>query len=153
MKIKIVDTNLEVRPNLSPYYIHSIYDYYIEKMKGELLCWLYFNDQNYFLIGLDDPQDEYIECTPIIKIHRHPETNPCYFEEDQEPDDLLKYPWVIKTKGCDDGSKGWRFKTEAQLDEWYELLCMEVNDLKVEDQLQDSYEFWEYFSEHQVWVN
>ena len=69
MKIKIVDTNLDVRPNLSPYFIQSIYDYYIGRLKGELLCWLYFNDKNYFLIGLEDPQDEYIECTPIIKIH------------------------------------------------------------------------------------
>ena len=32
MKIKIVDTNLDVRPNLSPYFIQSIYDYYIGRM-------------------------------------------------------------------------------------------------------------------------
>ena len=37
MKIKIVDTNLDVRPNLSPYFIQSIYDYYIGRRKGENL--------------------------------------------------------------------------------------------------------------------
>ncbi len=153
MKIKIVDTNLDVRPNLSPYFIQSIYDYYIGRRKGELLCWLYFDDNNYFLIGLEDPEDEYIECTPIIKIHRHPETNPCYFENDRGPEDLLKYPWIIMSMGCDDGSKGWRFETEKQLDEWYELLRMEVIDLKVQECLSDSYEFWDYFSENQVWAN
>lgn len=153
MKIKIVDTQLDVRPDIGEYFIDSIYGYYIGKQKGELLCWLYFDDINYFLIGLNNPVDEYIECTPIIKIHRHPETNPCYFEEDTVPDDLLKYPWVIRTKGCDDGSKGWRFETEKQLDEWYALLCMEIKELKVHDCLINSYEFWEYFSENQVWVN
>ena len=68
MKIKIVDTNLDVRPNLSPYFIQSIYDYYIGQLKGE-------------------------------------------------------------------------------------LLRMEVIDLKVQECLSDSYEFWDYFSENQVWVN
>ena len=63
---------------------------------------------------------------------------------------MIKY---ILSNFCDDGSKGWRFETEKQLNEWYELLRMEVIDLKVQDCLSNSYEFWDYFSENQVWVN
>lgn len=152
MKIKLSPPS-DVRPNLSKYFIDSIYGYYIERGNGVLLGWLYFDQGDYFLIKIKDCVDEYIECTPLIMIHRHPETNPFYFEEDRGPEDLLKYPWIIKSKGCDDGSKGWRFETKEQLDEWFQLLCMEINELEVQHSMEHVCEFWEYFSENQVWVN
>lgn len=150
MKIAIkFPTTTPVFDSTTDYYSNQI-KYFTEKYKGKLLFWLLFEYDNYFTIPII--HDIYKSCLPFIYIHRTVD-NQVYFEHDNGVEDIIKYPYIIRTIGCDDSDKGWRFETKDQIEEWLNKLINDCTSTNNQDIFRDGYEFFDYYDEHQVWCN
>ena len=130
--ILIVDHDPAVLNILSSYFvdlIKSYHKYYNVSYLGMIL----HKDNNYFTITLKDPYKGYTEYTPIPLFKRDPTLRSFLYEDDHlvpysnkkvrnqkelwlqaNIDAQLENPWVVHTIGCDDGSKGWTFRSEEQ---------------------------------------
>lgn len=158
MKIKIA----EQPERINKYYIEILNDFYLKKLRGELLDWWFFSDPNYFLIhhkGYNhetrietDYYDEYKGCTPFILIDRR-ENNYRYTGETEK--DFEENKFIIHTLGCDDGDKGWIFKDKHSALSWYAYLKKEIfkKQIHIEHEWKDYYQFLDHFEENQRWQN
>ena len=167
--ILIVDHDPAVLNILSSYFvdlIKSYHKYYNVSYLGMIL----HKDNNYFTITLKDPYKEYTEYTPILLFKRDPKTNSFLYEDDHlipysnkkvknqkelwlqaNIDAQLKNPWVVHTIGCDDGSKGFTFKTEEQARAFIQELKNTTNSFP--DDFSSYWDFLEYFDKNQKWLN
>lgn len=150
MKLKIqIDEN--TINEVSEYFKDSI-DFSYLRNNGKLLFWLHSSVTNYYLLHKVNPIDEFIACTPFIFIHRSPD-NLFYTEEDYyDVENIIKYPYIIETKGCDDGHKVWRFSTISECNEFLSEFMEAVNQNLFED-TDDFYDVWEYFDKGLCWIN
>ena len=147
MKIKIQKET----PTIGHYYLSDL-DYYLIKLKGEVLSWFLFDEEDYFNLSIEKPKDEYTDCLILIMIHRDPVDNPIYFENDKDKHDLIKYPWVIKTTARDDCAIGWRFETKHQLISYYNYMVKTIN--KTETFVEKDFDYFlQFFKENQIWSN
>lgn len=150
MKLKIVIDKNAIN-KVSDYFQDCIQGSF-ERNNGKLLFWLYSSVRNYYLLDIKKPSNEYIACTPFIFIHRSPD-NIFFVEEDySDIKNIIKYPYLIETMGCDDGHKVWRF---SSLTECNEFLCelIEASSQNLFEDTDDFYDVLEYFEKNQCWVN
>lgn len=150
MKLKI-EVDYKTSPDISEYFKNSI-KYSLDKVSGVFLFWLYSSERNYYLLDLKTHEEDYIACTPFIFIHRTSD-NIFHVEDDINGlEDIIKYPYLIETKGCDDGHKLWRFET---LEECSLFLCEFVDSINQNlfEDTNNFYDIWEYFEKNQCWRN
>ena len=166
--ILILDHDTEILNILSPYFVDSI-KFYHKHYNVTYLGMILHKDNNYFTIGLKESYKGYTEYTPLILFKRDPEVKSFLYEDDHSVpydsksrkqnalweqaniDVQLSNPWVLHTIGCDDGSKGWTFKTEEQALNFIKELKDTTNSFP--DAFNSYWEFLDYFSQNQKWLN
>lgn len=174
--ILITDHDPEILNKLSPYFVGCI-KYYQKHYNVSFLGMILHKDNNYFTIGLEEPYKGYKAYTPIILFKRDPQVRSFLYEDDHfvkypynpkirsadknsiefklweeaNVNSQLDNPWVVHTIGCDDGSKGWIFKSEEEALSFIEELKNTTNSFP--NDFEDYYEFLEYFDKNQKWLN
>ena len=166
--ILILDHDTEILNGLSPYFVDSI-GWYRKHYNITYLGMILHKDNNYFTIGLKESYKGYTEYTPLILFKRDPEVKSFLYEDDHlvpydsksrkqnalweqaNIDVQIANPWVLHTIGCDDGSKGWVFKTEEQALNFIKELKDTTNSFP--DDFNSYWEFLDYFSQNQKWLN
>lgn len=174
--ILITDHDPEILNLLNPYFVDSI-KYYQKNYTVSFLGMILHKDNNYFTITLKEPYKGYTEYTPIILFKRDPQTHYFLYEDDHfvkfpydskrrkvnieskeyklwEEANLnsqLDNPWVVHTKGCDNGSKGWVFKTEEDALLFIKELKNTTNFFP--NDFENYYDFLDYFDKNQRWLN
>ena len=131
-------------------YYDGCVDYQVNDRKGKLLFWLLFEEEDYFTIPLRD--EVYKSCTPFIFIHRTSD-NHFFFDNDNDVEDMLNYPYAISTQGCDDSHKGWRFKTFEELENWVNTIIQDSLNINKKDVFEYPSDLLDYYEENQVWRN
>jgi len=163
--------------NHDPLILNFLSSYFIDCIKSynkyynvSYLGMILHKDNNYFTIELKEAYKGYTEYTPIILFKRDPIKNPFLYEDDHlipysdkkiknqkelweeaNTKSQLENPWIVHTIGCDDGSKGWVFKTEKQALDFIKELKDTTNSFP--NDFKSYWDFLEYFDKNQKWLN
>ena len=154
----------ETEWDISEYFRDTI-KWYEKNYNSELVGWIYNPFSNYYTIELEDQK---ADVTPLMLFHRG-KTERCFcFEQEYEYEAIkqadgqfqikqiniekfkehcAKYPWIVMSLGCDDGSKGWMFETKDLAKRWIYYLSI------TEFKMKDYYDFLELFKDNEGWLN